>query len=293
MASRTLQQQVRAREMDYERQQAQKLKEKKEKKRQKLVDRLNELWREEQEARIEALAEECAIALRCIGQSHAAAALFVQKQEALKMDRHRQAVLNQHRESSRFKTALQKERVRRKLESDPLMVAKRRKNVKDSAAQWERSLGRYLSHKAKFRLLSRGFSGGVPGGWLAEHKEDLSLLQPSDYKHTFLHSRLFMNTDDGNCSSKDKEMDAWKAAEVQRQLVNSYRNMQMQIRNVMDKRKFLRGQLAGSQLMIEKKVQLLEHENLAFEKVEKEVRKNISHHQDSETMSKAHPQCMK
>ncbi|KAI5062630.1 hypothetical protein GOP47_0023169 [Adiantum capillus-veneris] len=163
MASRTLQQQVRAREMDYERQQAQKLKEKKEKKRQKLVDRLNELWREEQEARIEALAEECAIALRCIGQSHAAAALFVQKQEALKMDRHRQAVLNQHRESSRFKTALQKERVRRKLESDPLMVAKRRKNVKDSAAQWERSLGRYLSHKAKFRLLSRGFSGGVPG----------------------------------------------------------------------------------------------------------------------------------
>ncbi|MCO5563390.1 hypothetical protein L7F22_017031 [Adiantum nelumboides] len=162
MAPRTLQQQVRAREMEHERQQAQKLKQQKEKKRQKLVERLNELWREEQEARIEALAEDCAIALCCVGQSHAAAALFVQKQEEMKIDRHKQAMLNQHKESSRFKIALQKERLRRKLESDPAMVAKRRKKVRDFAAQWERSLGRFLSHKEKFRLLSRRFPSAKP-----------------------------------------------------------------------------------------------------------------------------------
>ncbi|MCO5563391.1 hypothetical protein L7F22_017032 [Adiantum nelumboides] len=154
------------------------------------------------------------------------------------------------------------------------------------------TLARLYASILEQQLSSWAEDEGIRAKGQAEHKEDLSLLQPSDYKHTFLHSRLFINADDGNCSAKDNEMDAWKAAELQRQLVNSYRIMQMQIRDVMDKRKILRGHLAGSQLTIEKKLQLLEHENIAFEKTEKEIRRNTLDQQNYDKMSKAQPQCI-
>ncbi|KAH7294573.1 hypothetical protein KP509_27G008000 [Ceratopteris richardii] len=261
MASRTLKQQVRAREMEFERQQAQKLKEKKEKKRRKLIDCLNKLWREEQKAKIAALAEQCVLALLSIGRSHAAAKIFVQEQE----------------------------RMSRKLTFNPNVVAKRQKKAKDFAAKWERSLGRFSSHKAKFKILSKQFSRRS-SGLLAEHDVRSPILQPSDYKHTFLHSRLFVNTDDGEIPSSNEEMDAWKAAELQRQMTNRYRLMQMEIRRVMDKRKALRGQLAGSLLRIEKAKKMLEQENLLIEEAEKESKINISCHQVAEVAAKTqHP----
>lgn len=66
-----------------------------------------------------------------------------------------------------------------------------------------------------------------------------------------------MDRDEANVSFKYDEIDAWKAAEVQRKIMKSYKIMQREIKEVMNKRKVLRGQLAGSKSMIEQVAFLL------------------------------------
>ena len=53
---------------------------------------------------------------------------------------------------------------------------------------------------------------------------------------------------------KCTKIDAWKAAEIQRQVMAQNNLTKMELKNIMDKRKSLRGQLAGSQIMIEQVV---------------------------------------
>ena len=48
------------------------------------------------------------------------------------------------------------------------------------------------------------------------------------------------------------KIDAWKAAEIQRQAMEQQSLAKMEVKKIMDKRKALRGQLAGSQIMIER-----------------------------------------
>lgn len=239
-----------------------------------------QLWREEQETAIAELAEECSVALHCVGEGHTAAVLAMRDQEARTVERARQVELNHQREVSRYDIALEKVRLRRKLESKPNTTAKRRKKVKDSAAQLERNLGRVASYKTNFKLLARPFSNGMLRDWFAVHKENLSLLQPSDYKHTFLHSHLFMNKKEANAAFEQSAIDAWKAAEVQRQILKSHKVLQDKIQYIMNNRKVLRGQLAGLKLAIEQKSQLLEIENHAIERFEREPRGKMPHHEN-------------
>lgn len=76
--------------------------------------------------------------------------------------------------------------------------------------------------------------------------------QLSDFKYTFLHSQLFMDEGHVDSAFSGNKIDAWKAAEIQRQVMERDNLAKMEAKDIMDQRKYLRGQLAGSQLMIER-----------------------------------------
>eukprot|EP01018_Ginkgo_biloba_P007988 Gb_20836 [translate_table: standard] len=223
-----------------------------------------EKWKE-----IADIEEKCQIALGSMGQGHEAAFLIQQNQVAKAQKIREQLEQKFHIESDRWRAALHEEKLRRKQYQERERIAKKRLKARKNTACWERNLA---------RLAARS----VGEGWKElektqlGHRERIVLPEPSDYRHTFLHSSLLLCKGDKGSQAYPRELNAWEAADLQREIMEHCRLVQKEIKNVTDKRQALRGQAALSRNSINQRIHQLEEELLSVSQGQHENQRQLT-----------------